>query len=71
MNVSTLLMACPRLVPCMALKGTARFASYERSRTVIYVSKKVTDDSAFPFEPGDELVVIVDPKGKRLILEKA
>lgn len=33
--------------------------------------RRVTDDSAFPFEPGDELVVTVDPKGKRLILEKA
>lgn len=55
----------------MALTGSARFASYERSRTVIYVSKKVTDDSAFPFKPGDELVVTVDPNAKLLVFQRA
>lgn len=52
----------------MALEGKARFVSYERSRTLIYLSKKVVDDSAFPLEPGEPLTVKID--GKRLIIEK-
>lgn len=52
----------------MALEGDARFVAYEKSRTLIYVSKKLTDDSAFPFEPGEQLKARID--GKRLIIEK-
>lgn len=53
----------------MALEGNARFVSYEKSRTLIYVSKKVVDDSAFPFEPGDRLKIRID--GEKLIIEKS
>jgi hypothetical protein len=55
----------------MALEGSARFVSYEKSRTLVYISKKVVDDSAFPFRPGEELVVRIDPKGQRLIIERS
>lgn len=53
----------------MVLEGSARFVSYERSRTMIHVSKKVVDDSAFPFKPGDSLKVRIE--GPRLVLERA
>lgn len=53
----------------MALEGKARFVSYEKSRTLIYVSKRVVDDSAFPFDPGDQLTARID--GDRLIIQKA
>lgn len=53
----------------MALEGTARFVSYEKSRTMIHVSKKVVDDSAFPFKPGDQLKVRIE--GPRLVFERA
>lgn len=53
----------------MASEGPGRFVSYEKSRTLIYISKKVADDSAFPFRPGEELWVKID--GKRVVIEKA
>lgn len=52
----------------MALEGDARFVAYEKSRTLIYVSKKVVDDSAFPFKAGDKLTARIE--GTRLVLEK-
>ena len=55
----------------MALEGSARYVRYERSRTLVYISKKVADDSAFPFDAGDELVVRIDPRLKRVILERS
>lgn len=55
----------------MALEGSGRFLRYERSRTLIYISTKVCEDSNFPFKPGDELRIRIDPKGKRLVVERA
>lgn len=55
----------------MALDGPGRFVSYEKSRTLIYISKKIADASAFPFEAGDQLVVHIDADDGRLIIEKA
>ena len=55
----------------MALEGSGKFVRYERSRTLIYVSAKVCDDSNFPFQPGDALNVRIDRKAKRLIVELA
>lgn len=52
----------------MALEGTGRYVSYEKSRTLIYISKKVADDSAFPFKPGEELWVRIE--GKKVVIEK-
>lgn len=52
----------------MALEGSGRFVSYEKSRTLIYISKKVADDSAFPFKAGDDVVVKID--GKTLVIER-
>jgi hypothetical protein len=55
----------------MALQGTGRFVSYEKSRNMIYVSSKVAEDSNFPFRPGDDLTITIDAKSKRLIVEKS
>lgn len=55
----------------MVLEGPARLTHYEGSRTMIYISAKVANDSAFPFEKGEELWVTIDTKGKRLVIERA
>lgn len=53
----------------MALEGPGRLERPEANRTRLYISTKVAEDSAFPFKPGDQLVVRID--GRRLIVEKA
>ena len=55
----------------MALQGKGKLHHPQSSRTVIYVSAKVAGDSAFPFQPGDDLVIRIDTKAGRLIVEKA
>lgn len=55
----------------MALEGEARLVQAEASRTVVYISQAVVRDSQFPFAAREKLVVRIDPKGKRLIIEKA
>lgn len=55
----------------MALEGHGRFAEYERSRTLIYVSQDVVKDSTFPFQHGDDLWIRIDPDNERLIVEAA
>lgn len=53
----------------MALEGPGRLERPEASRTRIYVSAKVAEDSAFPFKRGDKLFIRID--GKRLVIERA
>ena len=55
----------------MALEGKGRFLKSESSRSLIYVSQKVAQDSAFPFKPGQELVIRIDERRGRLIVEAA
>lgn len=55
----------------MTLEGDGRLLEPEASKTLIYVSQKVASDSAFPFKTGDPLLVRIDPKNERLIIEKA
>lgn len=52
----------------MPSEGHARFVSYEKSRTLIYVSKKLADDTSFPLKPGEELWARIE--GKRPVVEK-
>ncbi len=54
----------------MSLVGPARYVRYERSRTLIYISQKLTDDSGWPFKPGEQLVARIEPRAKRLVIEK-
>jgi len=53
----------------MALTGMGRLLDAETSRTLIYISQKVANDSAFPFKSGDQLLITID-SGK-LVVEKA
>lgn len=55
----------------MSLAGPGRLHNIEKSRTLIYVSQTVANDSAFPFEDKDELVITIDQKAGRLVIEKA
>ncbi|MCA1811752.1 MAG: hypothetical protein ABR562_02275 [Thermoplasmatota archaeon] len=61
---------CWNLAADMALEGKGRLIQAEASRTLIYVSQKVAGDSAWPFKAGDELLIRIDTKGKRVIVEK-
>jgi hypothetical protein len=59
-----------RLLPRVVLEGRASIIRSEASRTVIRLSQELVKDSQFPFQPGDELWVRIDPEGKRLTIEK-
>lgn len=59
------------ITPAMALEGKGRLHQSEASRTLVYISQKVANDSAFPFASGDELVVRIDANKGRLVIEKA
>lgn len=61
-------MRSSQMYLAMVLEGPGRLERPEASRTRIYISTKVAEDSAFPFKPGDRLVVRID--GKRLVVEK-
>lgn len=37
----------------------------------VYIPSEVARDSAFPFEHGDEVLVKIDAKNKRLIVERS
>ena len=37
----------------------------------VYIPSDVARDSAFPFESGDDVVIKIDTKKKRLVIEKA
>ena len=54
----------------MVLEGRGRFLQAEKSRNLIYISRGLVKDSAFPFRPGQAVKVTVDPKKKRLIIEQ-
>lgn len=43
---------------------------YESARMLIYISKAVASDSAFPFKPGDDLWITIDRDGSRLVVER-
>lgn len=55
----------------MVLEGAGKYHKSEASRAIIYVSQKLASDSAFPFTHKDDLRIVIDVKGKRLIIEKA
>jgi hypothetical protein len=57
--------------PFMVLAGPGRFLKSESSRSLIYVSQKVAQDSAFPFAPGAELIIRIDARRKSLTIELA
>jgi hypothetical protein len=54
----------------MPLEGRGRFMQVEKGRTLLYVSRKLVTDSAWPFKPKESVTLTVDPKGKRLIVRR-
>lgn len=61
------------LVPgsSMPLEGSGRLLEPEKSRTLIYVSQAIANDSAFPFEASQSLQITIDPEKERLIIRAA
>lgn len=53
----------------MALEGQGRMLEYENSRSMIYIPQAVRQDSQFPFKPGQELSVQIEPEEGRLVIE--
>ncbi len=53
----------------MVLEGDGKFHEPEASRAYIYVSQKLVNDSAFPFEDGQPLHLRIEPETGRLIVE--
>lgn len=54
----------------MALSGFGRIMRVEKGRTLLYISRRLVEDSAFPFRPGDRVALTIDARGKRLIVER-
>lgn len=42
----------------------------EKGRTLLYVSQLVAKDSAWPFKGGEAVLLKLDPKNKRLVVER-
>ncbi|MBI2078368.1 MAG: hypothetical protein HYT80_08395 [Euryarchaeota archaeon] len=55
----------------MVLQALTKVAKRERYRIVIPVPRDIVKDSAFPFAPNEEVVLRIDVRGGRLIVEKA
>lgn len=54
----------------MSLEGPGKLMHYEGPRMLIYISKVVAADSAFPFGRGDKLWIRVDSKNERIIISR-
>lgn len=54
----------------MSLTGSGRVLQVEKGRTLLYVSQLVAKDSAWPFKAGETVALTLDPKHKRLVVEK-
>jgi hypothetical protein len=52
----------------MPLEGKGRVYQHIRGRLVIYIPSAVSKDSAFPFSPGDDVIIKI--KGKSLTVTK-
>lgn len=55
----------------MPLQAAGRIMQVEKGRTLLYISRKLVADSAWPFEAGERVMVTIDPKSKRLLVERA
>ena len=55
----------------MALRGRTRIIQGKRSRTqYITISAVITQDSQYPFQSGEEVEIVVDPKAKKIEIRK-
>jgi len=54
----------------MVLQALTKVAKREKYRTVIPVPRDIAKDHAFPFAPNEQVVLRIDVRGGRLIVEK-
>jgi hypothetical protein len=47
-----------------------RIMQVEKGRTLLYLSRQLVSDSAWPFKDGERVLLSLDPKTKRLIVER-
>lgn len=57
--------------PGMPLTAQGRIMQVEKGRTLLYISRKLVADSAWPFTPGERVLITIDPRTKRLTVERA
>lgn len=55
----------------MPLQAHGRIMQVEKGRTLLYISRKLVADSAWPFEARERVLITIDPKSKRLTVERA
>ena len=53
----------------MVAEARSRIYVNKQGKAYIFLPKKLTEDSAFPFKPRDEVIVKI--QGNRLIIEPA
>jgi len=49
------------------LRSTSKREGKEYERFLIHIPSKIAKDSQFPFKPGQELNITIDPKGKIIL----
>ncbi len=53
----------------MSLEGRGRIYEYQEGKVIAYIPASVHRDSAFPFRPGQQVRVRIEPEEHRLVLE--
>lgn len=54
----------------MPLSGLGRVMQVEDNRTLLYISQRVATDSAWPFRPGERVIVRIEADKQRIVVEK-
>lgn len=54
----------------MVLEGLGRFWEHTKGKLILYIPADVYKDSQFPFEPKEQVKIIIDPENHRMIIEK-
>ena len=54
----------------MPLTALGRVLEPEQGKTVLYVARRLAEDSAWPFERGEQVRMTIDPKRRTLLVEK-
>lgn len=53
----------------MVAEVKTKIYTNRQGKVFIFLPKKLTQDSAFPFQPGDQIIIRIE--GGRLVIEKA
>ena len=54
----------------MVLDGSGRLYEHTKGKVVLYIPADLHKDSQFPFNIGEQVKLKVDPKAKKMIVEK-